>query len=391
MLDFTFHPRTKIIFGKESVEQLPIQIKEINATGVLLHYGMGSAVKSGLVGKIKNLLDTAGIKYMELSGVKPNPRLSLVREGIKLCKENNLGVIIAIGGGSVIDSAKAIGVGAVDDGNVWDFYTRERTPTATLPVGVVLTLASAGSETSNTSVIRNEEENTKRSLVNDIIRANFAILNPELAFGIDKYSLACGITDTIMHTLDRYFTPQTDTDLTDRISESIIQTAIKNGRTLIKDQNNYPAMANLFWCAALSHNELTGLGKPRDFSVHALERGISGSFDTAHPASLAMIWPIWAKMAYKKNVNRFAQYAVNVFGIHMNFENPETTALEGIERTAAFFKEIGMPANFKELGVEPTDANIDEIIHYAYVAAPKIGTLFDITKEDAKKILNACR
>lgn len=391
MLDFTFHPRTKIIFGKESVEKLPEQIKELKSNGVLLHYGMGSAVKSGLVGKIKNLLDATGIKYMELSGVKPNPRLSLVREGIKMCRENNLDLVLAIGGGSVIDSSKAIGVGAVDSGDVWDFYTRERTPVDTLPVGVVLTLASAGSETSNTSVIRNEEENTKRSLVNDIVRANFAILNPELAFGVDKYSLACGITDTIMHTLDRYFTPETDTDLTDRISESIIKTAIKNGRVLIKDQNNYEAMANLFWCAALSHNELTGLGKSRDFSVHALERGISGSFDTAHPASLAMIWPIWARYTYKDYVSRFAQLAVNVFGIPMNFEDQEATALEGIERMEAFFKEIGMPANFKELGITPTDAHIDEILHYAYVAAPKIGTFFDIKLEDAQNILNACR
>ena len=391
MLDFTFHPRTKIIFGKESVEKLPEQIKEINANSVLLHYGMGSAVKSGLVGKIKKLLDDSGIKYMELSGVKPNPRLSLVREGIKLCKENKLDLVIAIGGGSVIDSAKAIGVGAVDNGDVWDFYTRERTPVTTLPVGIVLTLASAGSETSNTSVIRNEEENTKRSLVNDVVRANFAILNPELAFGVDKYSLSCGITDTIMHTLDRYFTPQKDTDLTDRISEGLIQTAMKNGRILIKDQNNYEAMANLFWCAALSHNEITGLGKPRDFSIHAIERGISGSFDTAHPAALAMIWPVWAKYTYKNHISRFAQFAVNVFGIRMNFENPESTALEGIDRMVSFFKEIGMPSNFTELGVTPTDAQIDEIIHYAYVAAPKIGTFFDLKKEDSKKILNACR
>ncbi|MCL1936086.1 MAG: iron-containing alcohol dehydrogenase [Defluviitaleaceae bacterium] len=391
MIDFTFHPRTKIVFGKDSEKKLPEELKEFGVTGVLIHYGMGSAVQSGLIDKIKNILEQNGIKYVELGGVKPNPRLNLVKDGIELCKNKGLNFILAVGGGSVIDSSKAIGVGAAYDGDVWDFYIKSAEPKKTLPVGVILTLASAGSETSTASVIRNEEENTKRSLVTDLIRPAFAILNPTLAFGVNKFSLACGISDIIMHTLDRYFTNQKDTDLTDRISEGIIITAMKCGKTLIEDPTNYEAMANIFWTGSLSHNEITGIGKMRDFSVHALERGISGSFDTAHPAGLTILWHNWAKYVYKSNIQRFAQFAVNVLNIRMNFENPEKTALEGIEKMTEFFKKIGMPISFEDAKINPTDSQINEIVDYAFLAAPKIGTFFELSKQDAINIFQNAR
>ena len=391
MLDFTFHPKTKIFFGKTSLSQLPTAVTETSTQGVLLHYGQGSAVKSGLIDRTKGLLDEAGIRYIELSGVQPNPRLSLVREGIALCKAHNLGLVLAIGGGSVIDSAKAIGVGGVDDGDVWDFFTRTRTYDKTLPVGVILTLASAGSETSANCVIRNEDENTKRSLLSDVVRPAFAIINPELAFGVNSYTLACGITDTIMHTLDRYFSHPGDTQLTDRISEGVLTTTMHVAKVLMDTPADYPAMANLFWASALSHNSLTEVGKVRDFSVHAMERGISGSFDTAHPASLAMLWPVWARYVYQKDVQRFAQFAVNVMGVTGDETNPEATALAGIVAMEGFFKTIGMPSNFAELGVTPTDEQITEIAHFAHLASPEIGTFYVLTPTDTIHILNACR
>lgn len=391
MRNFTYNAFTKIIFGKDSEDHLIEQLQIFKATGVLVHYGMGSAVKSGLIAKIRSMLDRSGIKYAELSGVQPNPRLSLVREGIKICKEYNLDFVLAVGGGSVIDSAKAIGVGSANEGNVWDFYTRERVPTSTLPVGVVLTLASAGSESSTSSVIRNEDENTKRSLLSDMIRPVFAILNPVLATNVNKFSLACGVTDIIMHTLDRYFTDEDNAHLTDLISESIISSTMKYGKAILENPNDYNAMANIFWAGSLSHNNLTELGKPRDLSVHALERGISGNYDTAHPAGLSLIWPSWAKYVYKTKIHQFAQYAVRVLNIKPDFKTPEATALAGIEKMTRFFNEIGMPTTFNEAGLSPTQQEMEQIVNYAFVSASQIGTFFKLTKEDAMIILNNAR
>ncbi|MCL1995668.1 MAG: iron-containing alcohol dehydrogenase [Defluviitaleaceae bacterium] len=391
MKDFVYHAHTKVVFGKNADDSVAEQLQQFEAKGVLLHYGLGSAVKSGLIDKIKNHLNDANIKFAELPGVQPNPRLSMVRQGIAICKEQELDFVLAVGGGSVIDSSKAISVGAADSGDVWDFYTKARVPTKRIGLGAIPTIASAGSETSTSSVIRNEEENTKRSLLSNLVRPNFAILNPTLAFGVSKYSLACGVTDIIMHSLDRYFTDEKGTYLTDAISEGIIRTAIKCGLRILKDPTDYDAMANIFWAGSLSHNDITELGKPRDMTVHALERGISGNYDTAHPAGLALLWPNWAKHVYKKDINRFAQYANRVLSVPMDFENPEATAIEGIDKMAEFLRSIGMPTNFKEANISPTDEEIEQIIHFAFLSAPQIGTFYKLSKEDAATILNNAR
>ena len=387
MRDFEFYSPTKMIFGKSKEDTIGQHIKDFGGNRVLLHYGQSSAVKSGLIGNIKHKLENLGIEYVELPGVQPNPRLSLVRRGIQLCKEYNLDFILAVGGGSVIDSAKAIGVGAADHGDVWDFFTRERTPTASYPIGCVLTIASAGSESSNSCVVRNEEENVKRSILTDIIRPKFAILNPSLTFGLPKYHIACGISDIIMHTLDRYFTDAKDTGITDRVSEGILVTAMNYGKISLDDPYNYSARANLMWAGSLSHNTLTECGKPRDFSVHAIERGISGSYDIAHPAGLTIVWPNWARYVYKYNIMRFAEYAVNVMGCKMNFENPEATAIEGIEKTEEYFKSIDMPTSFGDANLFPTGEKMEEIAGYA-VGAGDIGTFKKLNKEDIKHILS---
>lgn len=391
MQDFTFNAHTKIIFGKNAEENLYEHLKPYNVSGVLLHHSGGSAVKNGLISKIKDLLQAANINYKELSGVMPNPRLSLVNEGIALCKNNNINFILAVGGGSVIDSGKGIALGACDDGDVWDFYERTRTPAKSLPLGVILTIASAGSEGSTASVIKNEKENTKRSCVNELNRPVFAIYNPLLAQSISKYSLATGITDSIMHTLDRYFTSYNDAFITDALSEAIMKTVIKVGPIILNDPTNYEAMASLFWASTLSHNDLTHLGKPRDMSVHALERGISGRYDKAHPACLAIVWSSWAKYVYKTNLPQFCAFATNVMNIDADFTNLQQTALLGIEAFATYLRTIGMPTSFKEAGINPTDEEINEIVHYAFVSAPSIGTFCKLSVEDAKNILNNAR
>lgn len=386
MQNFEFYSPTKIFFGKKTEEKIADYIKEFDGVRVLLHYGQGSAVKSGLIGVIKQNLRDNDMYFTELAGVIPNPRLSLVEEGIDLCKEHKIDFILAVGGGSVIDSAKAIAVGVEEEGELWDFFLRKRDVTKALPIGCVLTIASAGSEASNSCVIRNEDENVKRGILSDIIRPRFAVLNPVLTFGVTGYQLACGISDIIMHTLDRYFTDVKDTYLTDKISESILTTAMKFGRLSLEDPFNYEVRANLMWAGCLSHNTLTELGKPRDFSVHAMERGISGYYDTAHPAGLTILWPGWARHVYKQDLPRFCQYAVNVMHAEMNYENPIETAIEGIRRTEAYFRNIGMPTTFSDANIFPTSERIEEIANFATVGGT-IGTFAKLYKEDVINII----
>ena len=390
MLNFEFYSPTKMFFGEDTHLNVASSIQEFGGSRVLLHYGGGSAVKSGLIGQVTKALADAGIYFTELGGVKPNPRLSLVREGINLCHEHNIDFILAVGGGSVIDSAKAIGLGTAYDGDVWDFFLRKNTPAKTTPMGCILTIASAGSESSNSCVIRNEDEPTKRGLGSDVVRPKFAILNPNLTLGLDKFQVACGVTDILMHTLDRYFANTGEADVTERIAEGLMITIFKHGIINVNDPQNYTSRANMMWAGSLSHNTLTGLGKNFDFSVHAMERGISGRYDTAHPAGLSSVWGSWARYVYKDNIEGFCQYGVNVLGLTLDKDNPEKTALEAISKTEDFFISIGMPIKLSSLITThtPTEEELDEIAGFATGNdTVAIGTFKKLSKSDVVQIL----
>lgn len=392
MNNFEFYSPTKVIFGKDSETNVGVQIKRFSGSRVLLHYGSNSAKNSGLIDKIKSHLKEEGLFFMEFGGVVPNPRLSKVYEGINICKNNDIDFILAVGGGSVIDSGKAIAIGTASDGDVWDFFNKKRVPAKALPVGCILTIAAAGSETSMSCVIKNEDENIKRGLLTDLNRPKFAIMNPELTYTVPKYQIACGIVDIIMHTLDRYFTPTKDTDFIDRLSEGLLVSVIKNGSISIKSPKDYSARANLMWAGSISHNTLTGTGKEFDFSNHALEHEVSGKYDIAHGAGLSCLWGNWARYVYKKDIMRFAQYANRVFNIDMNFNEPEITAIEGIEKTESYFKSIGMPTSFKEAGINVTDDDIiDMSKKCTFFGERKVGVFYSLDYDDIKIILENAR
>ena len=317
MADFTFYAPTQIVFGRGGENQIGALVKAQNGKKVLLHYGGGSARRSGLLDRIRASLTAAGIAYTELGGVVPNPRLSLVREGIDLCRREGVDFLLAVGGGSVIDSAKAIGYGVTNEGDVWDFYDRRRQASACLPVGVVLTIAAAGSEMSSSSVITKEEGGIKRGYSSNLCRPRFAVMNPELTMTLPPYQTACGCTDILMHTLERYFTNNGgNMELTDGIAEALLRTVIKNAVILRDDPENYGARAEVMWAGSLSHNGLTGCGNGGDdFSVHALEHELSGMYDVAHGAGLAAVWGSWARYVYRECLPRFEQFAVRVMGV----------------------------------------------------------------------------
>ena len=324
MENFEFYSPTRIIFGRGTEEKVGELTKEYG-TKVLLHYGGGSIKKYGLYDKVVKSLQDAGVDFIELGGVQPNPRLGLVKEGIKICRENDIDFILAVGGGSVIDSAKAISLGVPYEGDVWDFFMGKALPEKNLPVGVVLTIPAAGSESSNSVVITKEEGLLKRSCNNDINRPVFAIMNPELTFTLPPYQTASGVVDMMAHIMERYFTHQTDVDLTDGLCESMLKTIMKNALIVMEEPDNYDARAELMWAGTLAHNGLVGTGRIGDWASHAIEHELSAMYDVAHGAGLAVVFPAWMKYVYKHNVNRFAQFAVNVFNVDYDFANPERT------------------------------------------------------------------
>ena len=378
MADFTFYAPTQIVFGRGGENQIGALVKAQNGKKVLLHYGGGSARRSGLLDRIRASLTAAGIAYTELGGVVPNPRLSLVYEGIDLCRREGVDFLLAVGGGSVIDSAKAIGYGVTNEGDVWDFYDRRRQASACLPVGVVLTIAAAGSEMSSSSVITKEEGGIKRGYSSNLCRPRFAVMNPELTMTLPPYQTACGCTDILMHTLERYFTNNGgNMELTDGIAEALLRTVIKNAVILRDDPENYGARAEVMWAGSLSHNGLTGCGNGGDdFSVHALEHELSGMYDVAHGAGLAAVWGSWARYVYRECLPRFEQFAVRVMGVPAGTAD---TALRGIEALEAFFRSIGMPTSLRELGVEPSEQDL-------LTLSRKCGAATGGTKGSAKKL-----
>ncbi|MEA4853815.1 MAG: iron-containing alcohol dehydrogenase [Christensenella sp.] len=368
MFDFDYYAPTKVVFGKNAEERVGGLVKDQNCQKVLIHYGSGSVKRSGLLDRIKASLDAEGVSYVELGGVVPNPRISLVYEGIDLGKKEKVDFILAVGGGSVIDSAKAIGYGLANEGDVWDLYDHTRSAKACLPIGVVLTIAAAGSEMSASSVITKEEGGVKRAYDDDLSRPKFSIMNPELTMTLPDYQTACGCTDIMMHTMERYFTNGGNMELTDSIAEALLRTVIENAIILRDDPKNYDARAEIMWAGSLAHNGLTGCGNDGgDFSTHMLEHEVGGMFDVAHGAGLAALWGSWARYVYKSCLPRFERFAINVMGVKKG-ASAEETALKGIEAMEDFYREIKMPTSFAELGINPTEAEMEKMAHMCSVA-----------------------
>ena len=364
MFDFKYFTPTKVLFGKNTENKVADLIQEFGGKKVLIHYGGGSVIRSGLMQKVTDKLDTAGIKYVKLGGAVPNPRLSLVYEGIELCKKEGLDFILALGGGSAIDSAKAIGYGVMNDGDVWDLYDYKKQAKACMPLGVILTLAATGSEMSDSSVITKEEGLVKRGYSSDFCRPRFAILNPELTMTLPDYQTACGCTDIMMHTMERYFTNGGNMELTDSMAEALLRTVKENAKILARDPKNYDARAEVMWAGSLSHNGLTGCGNDGgDWMTHKLEHELGGLYDVAHGAGLAAIWGSWARYVYKNCLPRFKRYAINVMDIAPNAGSDEEIALKGIEAMEDFYREIKMPTNLRELGVNATDDDLMLMAH----------------------------
>ncbi len=362
MEQFSCYTPTKVIFGKDTQSQVGEVIKSYGFKKILFHYGSGSIKKSGLYDQIITSLNASGIEFVELGGVQPNPKLSLSRKAAQLCIDEKVEMILAVGGGSVLDSAKSAAAGAANHCDPWEFSSGARKLEKSLPVGAVLTISAAGSEMSNSCVITNEDGWLKRGFGSDLNRPLFAIMNPELTYTVSKYQTACGITDIMMHTLERYFCMNGDVALTDRLAEGLLKSVIEAGSIAIENPEDYEARATLMWASSLSHNGLTGNGRDYMMRCHQLEHELSGMYDRiAHGAGLAVIFPAWAKYIYKneKALPLFCQYATRVWDIEMNFEHPERTALQGIEATERFFQSIGMPVRLSELDVD--DAKLDEM------------------------------
>ena len=354
MNNFSFYSPTYFAFGKDAENQAGSLVKRFGGGKVLIHYGGGSVVRSGLLDRVKASLTAEGIGFVELGGVKPNPRSGLVYEGIELCRKENIDFILAVGGGSTIDSSKAIAAGTIYDGDFWDFYSGKWIEKA-LPVGTILTIAAAGSEGSPDSVITKEEGMFKRGASGDAIRPKFSILNPALTQTLPPYQSAAGITDIMAHLYERYLTNTTEVEVTDRLIEALLLTMKHEGPRVIEDPNNYEARANIMWAGMMAHNNSCGVGRSQDWNSHNIEHELSALYDCAHGAGLAVTMPAVFKYVMNHNVMRFAQVAVRVWGCSMDFEHPEVTALEGINAFAAFLKSIGMPGNFAELGAKEED------------------------------------
>ena len=354
MNNFTFYSPTCFVFGKDAENQAGSLVKRFGGSKVLIHYGGGSVVRSGLLGRVKASLEAENIPYFELGGVQPNPRSGLVYKGIELCRKENIDFVLAVGGGSTIDSSKAIAAGTVYSGDFWDFYSGKYIEQA-LPVGTVLTIAAAGSEGSPDSVITKEEGMFKRGATGDAIRPKFSILNPALTQTLPPYQTAAGITDIMAHLYERYLTNTKEVEVTDRMIEALLLTMVHEGPRVIADPNNYDARANIMWAGMMAHNNSCGVGRSQDWNSHDIEHELSATYDCAHGAGLAVTMPAVFTYVMNHDVMRFAQVAVRVWGCQMDFAHPEVTAKAGIEALRSFLISIGMPKNFAELGAKEED------------------------------------
>ena len=391
MKDFTYYAPTKVFFGKGVERKVGETLYGQGYRKVLLHYGGGSVKKSGLLDIVIDSLVSAGLSIVQLGGVEPNPKVSLVREGIKLAKEQQIDCILAVGGGSVIDSAKGIAMGLANEMDPWEMIKNQIPPKKAFPLSVVLTISAAGSEMSYSVVLSDPETFLKRGFNQDLFRPEFTFENPEYSCSVSPYQTACGIVDTMMHTLERYYTPDVDTELVDRLAEGLI-VAVKNaGTAVMANPDDYEARATLMWASSLSHNGLTGCGKQPVFPVHKLEHDISGLFDSvSHGAGLAVLFPAWAKFIYTHDVRKFAQAAVRMWGVDMDHDHPERTALNGIVAMRDYFASIGMPVTMEGLGVPEssferlanmsTDGGTKTVKSYVDLGIPEILEIFALAK-----------
>jgi len=385
MNNFQFYSPTEFVFGKGTENEAGFYVKKHGGSKVLLHYGGGSAERSGLLGRIRASLQASGIAFTELGGVKPNPRDTLVYEGIALCRKEGIDFILAVGGGSVIDSSKAIAMGVPYAGDFWDFYSG-KSPEAALPVATVLTIAAAGSEGSGDSVITKEEGGLKRGAGSDLIRPRFSIMNPELTCTLPPYQTACGATDIMAHVFERYFTNTAEVEITDRLCEAVLLTMIKETPRVIADPANYQARANIMWAGTVAHTNIVGVGREQDWNSHGIEHELSALYDCAHGAGLAVIMPAWMDFVSRKSPMRFAQMAVRVWGCEMDFSDPAVTAAEGILRFRKFLHEIGMPINFAELGAKAED--IPKLVEKFGIGDGRTGGFAALSAADITEIYN---
>jgi hypothetical protein len=394
MKDFNYYAPTEVVFGKQSEELVAALVKKYGGTKVLVHYGGKSAERSGLLDKICGLLAAGGVDYVKLGGVVPNPRLSLAQQGIELCRKEGVDFILAVGGGSVIDSAKCIAYGVCMEGDVWDLYLgKVKAPKTMLPVASVLTIPAAGSEMSEASVITNEDGDVKIGYSNNMSRPKFAIMNPERTFTLPPYQTAAGVTDMMMHTMERYFTKDDDMDFTTELAEAALR-SIKNAIfAVLKNPEDYRYRAQIMWGGSVMHNGLTGCGVADDWATHQLEHELSGMFDVTHGAGLAAMWPSWARYVMHENLSRFVRFAVNVMDVPNDFTDPEGTAEKGIQAMERFYHAISMPINIKELiGRDITDAEIKEMTRKCSRDNERTcGALKVLKAEDMEKIYQMAR
>jgi len=384
MESFTFYAPTYFAFGKDSEKSVGSLVKQFGGTKVLVHFGSGSVKKSGLLDTVEKSLKDSGISFVELGGVKPNPRSGLVYTGIDLCKKENVDFILAVGGGSTIDSSKAIAAGCLYDGDFWDYYEGKPIEKA-LPVGTVLTISAAGSEGSPDSVITKEEGMLKRGASGNAIRPKFSVLNPALTQTLPPFQTACGITDIIAHLYERYLTNTKEVEVTDRLIEALIKTMIYEGPRVIQNPNNYEARANIMWAGMMAHNNSCGVGRSQDWTSHNLEHELSAEYDCAHGAGLAVVMPAVFTYTMKHDVTRFAQIANRVWNCEMDFNHPENTAMAGIRALAGFLTSLGMPKNFEELGAKKSD--IAKLAHTACFGNGGSGTISGFTTLTEKDVI----
>jgi len=391
--DFAYYTPTKVVFGKSAEAQVGSLIQAQGCKKVLVHYGSGSAKRTGLLDRIIDSLKKAEIAHVLLGGVVPNPRLSKVHEGIELGKKEGVDFILAVGGGSVIDSAKAIGYGLYHGGEVWDFYDQKREITGCLPIGTILTIAAAGSEMSSSSVITNEEGDLKRGTNSDFSRPKFAVLNPELTYTLPTYQTMSGAVDIMMHTIERYFVGGDSMHLTDEIAEGLLRTVVHFALVLKDNPVDYDGRANMMWASSLSHNGLTGAGNSSrgDWAPHQLEHELGGMFDVAHGAGLAAVWGTWARYVYKTKPERFARLGERVFSVKQTGD-ADKDALAAIQAMDDFFRSINMPTNLKELGIEPTKSQIEEMTEKCtFFGSRTLGSMMVLGKKEIHDIYTNAR
>ena len=392
MNDFTFYSPTKFVFGRGAENKVGELVRSFGGTKALLHFGGGSAKRSGLYDRVEKSLADAGVGSVALGGVRPNPRSGLVREGIALCRKEKVDFVLAIGGGSVIDSAKAIAFGTLYEGDFADFYfgkdvkNQPQVPAA-LPVGTVLTIAAAGSEGSANSIINLEPGNLKRGATGDALRPKFSVLNPELTFTLPPFQTACGLTDIFAHVVERYFTPTKDVLVTDEFCEAVMRTVVAESAKVLADPKDYEARANIMWAGTVAHNNVCGVGRAQDWSSHGIEHELSALYDCAHGAGLAVVMPAWMEYVMEADITRFARFARRVWDV--NEAEPRAAAAEGLRRYRAWLKSIGMPLNFKELGAKEED--IPKLVATLGLKGNTLGSFRPLDEKDVTDILRiAC-